>query len=251
MMGRMRSPLALLALSTLLSSSPAHAHTPEEIAAALAAVSPQRELRIQRSAPTISETDIRKVAGGSVVASLLPASEGNRAYGAAIVPLPIGRFWAALNDETRHPGYTAIAYSEILSGSACRSGRHVLQYLPIPFIADRWWIGVLTANARLATASGGSVRELAWQSSTDATEITSASGKKILGEAVPIGFSKGAWFLVALDERSTWVEYYTASNPGDDVPGSMASMFVSRGVREAIAAITRFAQEGHPACPLQ
>lgn len=165
--------------------------------------------------------------------------------------VPIATFWAALNDETRHPGYTAVEYSEIVSGRPCASGRKVLQYLPVPMLSDRWWIGVLTKNARVQTASGGAVRELSWSSTTDEALIHSESGRKMIAAAEPIGFSRGAWFLVALDERSTYVEYYLHTDPGGRIPSGMASMFASRGVRENIQAIQRFAQEARPSCPIE
>jgi len=171
----------------------------------------------------------------------------------AIVPVSIGRFWAALNDETRHPGYTAVQYSELLEGSVCRPGRKVLQYLPIPvpFVAGRWWIGMPNPNRRLHTASGGAVRELAFTSSTDPSLVHSAGGQKVIRRAQPLGFSRGGWLLVALDEDSTYVEYYLHSDPGNGVPSSMAAMFASKGVKNTIQAIERFAKEAQPSCAIE
>lgn len=229
---------------------PSLAWTPEALQARLEQVQEHRKLRMT-SAPTPSATDLRKAAGGNIVTGLLDSSSGNRAYGIAILPVPISRFWAALNDETRHPGYTAVAYSELLEGRACASGRKVLQYLPVPLMSDRWWIGVLTKNSRVQTASGGAVRELSWKSETDPSLIHSESGQKMITKGVPIGFTRGAWFLVALDERSTYVEYYLHSDPGGRIPMGMANMFATRGVREAIQAIHKFAREARPACPIE
>lgn len=238
-------------LLCLLWASPlARAVSPDALVTRLAEVQEERQLRIQTAAPVPSESDVRKAASGAVVTGLVDGG-GTRAYGIAVVPLSIGVFWSALNDETRHPGYTAIGYSELLSGRPCASGRRVLQFLPVPMLADRWWIGVLTKNAKLMQASGGSVRELSWQSSVDAAEVTSDSGKKILTQAQPIGFSKGAWFLVALDEFDTYVEYFSNSDPGGNVPSGMASMFATKGVRDTISAIQKFAKEAHPACPVE
>jgi hypothetical protein len=229
----------------------ASAVTPEALSARLAEVQEQRQLRIQASAPAANDADLRKAASGAVVTNLIPTSTGTRAYGVAVVSMSIGTFWAALNDETRHPGYTAIGYSELVSGRPCASGRHVLQFLPVPMMSDRWWIGVLTKNTKLMQASGGSVRELAWSSSVDAGEVTTDSGRQIIAKADPIGFSRGAWFLVALDEYQTYVEYYLHTDPGGSIPSGMASMFATKGVRDTIAAIQRFAKEAHPACPVE
>ena len=175
---------------------------------------------------------------------------GRKAWAAAIVDLPIGRFWAGLNDETRHPGYTAVAYSELLSGSPCRSNRHVFQYLPLPFVDDRWWIGILYQNAKLERASGGAVRELFWRSSTDPSEVTSPAARRIIEDAVPIGSTRGGWFLVALDPYHTYVEYYSNTDPGPGVPSSLTSRLAERGVRDTVQAMVRFAKEGHPVCPV-
>ncbi len=210
-----------------------------------------RGLRIHASAPSPSDNDLRKVAGGAVVTGLLDSSTGSKAYGAAIVNVGIGQFWAALNDETRHPGYTAVAYSELLEGRVCQSGRKVLQYLPVPMLSDRWWIGTLTKNGKVHQASGGAVRELAFASSVDPALVTTDSGQKMIAKAEPIGFSNGAWFMVALDERSTYVEYYLHTDPGGRIPGGMASMFATRGVRENIEAIQRFAKEAKPSCSIE
>ena len=167
------------------------------------------------------------------------------------MPVSIGKFWAALNDETRHPGYTAVQYSELISGSVCKSGRRVLQYLPVPMLSDRWWIGVITANSKLMTESGGAVRELSFASSVDPAEVTSEAGQKMIAQAEPLGYSRGGWFMVAVDERNTYIEYYLHTDPGGRIPASMASMFATRGVRENIEAITRYAKEAKSTCAVQ
>lgn len=219
----------------------------------LRTVEPHRQLRTERNAPVPAETDLRKVANGNIVTGLLKSTNGNRAYGVAIVPVSISRFWAALNDETRHPGYTAVEYSELLDGSLCRDGRKVLQFLPvpIPFVAGRWWIGLPSANHEMHHATGGAVRELAFSSTTDKTLVRSTGGQKMIRRAQPIGFSKGAWLLVALDENSTYIEYYLHSDPGKGIPTSMASVFATKGVRSTIQAIQRFAKEANPSCAIQ
>jgi len=218
--------------------------------ARLAEVAPLRDWRLYQ-APTPDSGDVRKAAGGTVVTGLMSSSSGSKAYGVAVVPVGIGRFWAALNDETRHPGYTAVEYSELISGSICRSGRRVLQYLPVPMLSDRWWVGVITINHKIASTSGGAVRELAFTSSVDPSEITSDAGKKMISGASPIGFSKGGWLLVAVDDRHTYVEYFLHTDPGGRIPGGMASMFATKGVRQNIEAITRFAKENTPSCAIE
>lgn len=213
-------------------------------------VAAMRDWRVYQ-APAPSSADVRKAATGSVVTGLLSTDTGSKAYGVAVVPVDIGTFWAALNDETRHPGYTAVSYSELVSGSVCRSGRKVLQYLPVPMLADRWWVGVLTMNGKIQSQSGGAVRELAFTSSVDASLVTSPSGQKMMANASPIGFSKGGWLLVAVDDRHTYVEYFLHTDPGGRIPSGMASMFATKGVRQNIEAITRFAKEARSSCAIE
>jgi len=231
--------------------STAWAVDPDALEARLKEVQPMRELRIQKGAPAVSSADVRKAAAGTTVTGLIESSTGSKAYGVAVVPVSIGRFWAALNDETRHPGYTAVAYSELVSGSICRSGRKILQYLPVPMLSDRWWIGIITLNSKLMTTSGGAVRELSFSSSVDPAEVTSEAGKKMIAQAEPLGYSRGGWFMVAVDERNTYLEYYLHTDPGGKIPASMASMFATRGVRENIDAITRYAKEAKSSCAIE
>ncbi len=232
----------------LLLAPVAHAWTADELRARLDEVTEQRALRTHPKAPQPTDADLGRAVSGGVVAGL---ADDGRAYGFGIVDVPIGRLWAALNDETRHPGYTPVSYSELLSGRICGSGRRVLQFLPVPMIDDRWWIGILTPNRDLMSASGGAVRELAWKSSVDPAEVTSTSGQAMIAQGVPIGYSRGAWFLVALDEQDTWLEYFLSSDPGAGIPSSMRSMFATRGVRESFAAMTRYAKEASPSCPIE
>jgi hypothetical protein len=222
----------------------------DALEATLAEAAPLRDWRIYQ-APTPSSGDVRKAAGGTVVTGLLSSNTGSKAYGIAVVPVSIGHFWAALNDETRHPGYTAVDYSELVSGSVCKSGRQVLQYLPVPMLSDRWWVGTLTMNSKLQSQSGGAVRELAFSSSVDPALVSSSSGQKMIANASPIGFSKGSWFLVAVDERHTYVEYFLHTDPGGRIPGGMASMFATKGVRQNIEAIVRFSKEAKPSCAIE
>ena len=222
----------------------AFAATFDQIQARLAEIEPLRASRLERHAPRPSEDDIRKAASGTVAVHV----SGYKAWATAVINLPIGKFWAGLNDETRHPGYTAVAYSELLTGSPCQSGRQVLQYLPIPMVTDRWWIGHIRTNSGLERSSSNSVRELVWRGITDPTQVTTESGRKIIDKAAPIGSTRGGWLLVALDQFSTYVEYYSNTNPGEGIPSSISSRLAAQGVRDNIAAMKKFATTGRPVC---
>ncbi|MDG1479415.1 MAG: hypothetical protein P8R54_07480 [Myxococcota bacterium] len=228
----------------LLFLAVAFAATYDQIQARLTEVEPLRESRLERGAPRSSEDDIRKAAQGTVSVHV----SGHKAWATTVINLPIGKFWAGLNDETRHPGYTAVAYSELLKGSPCQSGRAVLQYLPVPMVSDRWWIGHIRSNNSIARESSNSVREMVWRGSIDPSEVNTESGRKIIDKAEPIGSTRGGWFLVALDQFSTYVEYYSKTNPGEGIPSSISSRLAAQGVRDNIAAMKKFATTGRPVC---
>ncbi|MBW1877162.1 MAG: hypothetical protein JRJ84_02245 [Deltaproteobacteria bacterium] len=229
----------------------AFAVSPEELETRLAEVESLRSLRVATGAPSLSSADIRRAATGGVVAGLVGGTSPPLAYGAAVLDVPIATLWSALNDETRQPGFTAVGYAELIKGRPCVNGRRVLQSIQVPMIGARWWIGVPKANRDLLVYSGGAVRELTFRSSVDPAEITSASGQQIIDAATPIGSSKGGWFLVAVDQRHTFVEYHISSDPGGRVSPRFASMFATKGVRNGIRSITRFAKEGNPSCPIE
>ena len=220
----------------------------EQVESRLAEIGSLRELRLQRSAPTMSIANIKKAAQGTIVVGL----SGSTAWGAAVLPIPIGQLWAGLNDETRHAGYSPVTHTELVSGRVCKSGRVVLRYLPVPvpMVEDRWWLSTLKSNGRIAQESGNSVRELAWYGSTDASKVTSASGLKLIDNAAPIASTRGGWFLVAIDQFSTYVEYHSRTDPGEGIPSSLSSRLAVQGVRAAIEAMQKFAKEGHPVCPV-
>ncbi|MFH1468175.1 MAG: hypothetical protein ABIO70_27560 [Pseudomonadota bacterium] len=233
-----------LLLATLLTV--ARGATPDEVVARVQAAAPMRALRTQKSAPQPSEEEIRKAASGTIVSGV----RGTTAWGVAVLNLPIGRLWAGLNDETRHPGYTATAYSELMSGQACASGRKVFQYLPVPMVDDRWWVSVLRTNQPLQRDSGGAMRELYFQGGSDPAQVISAAARKLIPEAAPIRSTRGGWFLIAIDPYTTYVEYHSNTDPGEGVPQSLALKLAARGVRETILAMEKFAKEGHPVCPV-
>ncbi len=231
----------------------ATAVTPAELEAKLTAIEPYRDQRQAAGAPRLSMTQMKRTADGAVVTGLVEVagSDTGKGYGAVLYDVPIAVLWSAINDETRHAGYTAVGYSELLAGRACEPGRRVFNYLEVPWVSDRWWIGLPSPNRTIMRNSAGSVRELTFKSSVNEAEITSASAKGYQNLAYPIAFSKGAWFLVAIDARHTYAEYYVWTDPGGRIPASLASSFATKGVKAQIDAIRKFAKEGNPSCPIE
>ncbi len=233
-------------LSLLLLVTTVLAATPDQVITRLAAVEELRAARVRANAPRPGESDIRKAAQGSIITGLA----GRTAWGVAVIKLPIGKLWAGLNDETRHPGYTATTYSELMAGQACASGRKVFQFLPIPLVDDRWWVSGLYHNGKISRDSGGSVRELYFKGGSNPADVTSAAARKLLPKAAPIGHTRGGWFLVAIDAYTTYLEYHSNTDPGEGVPASLTTRLAGKGIKNTIAAMEKFAKEGRPVCPV-
>ena len=109
----------------------------------------------------------------------------------------------------------------------------------------------LVRKARLELARLAAREPKSRASTNSATFAGGNAAAKYISEIRPIGFAKGGWFLVAIDERSTWVEYYSWSDPGAGIPSSMASSLATRGVASTFDAMERFAKEGKPICPVK
>ena len=223
----------------------------EAVLERIEAVEPYREARIAQRIPDIPDAAYAKAAEGKVVTGLedVEGHAAKTAWGIAVLDVPIGRLWSAVNDELHALKYTAIAHSELVSGRPCESGRAVLQVLPVPMVSDRWWITHLTENEALRAQSEGAVRELAWTSSVDPAAVTSETGRSYVASHTPLGFTIGGWFLARIDDERTLLEYALQSDPGGRVPTGMLNWFASGSVTDTLEAMERFAIEGQPSCP--
>jgi hypothetical protein len=222
------------------------------VAARVAETESLRALRNAQGAPALQASAWQAAARGEIPTGLVSVEgvAARKAWGVALLSLDIASIWAGINDETQHPGFTALGHSELVSGRRCESGRHTLQFLPLSWVSDRWWVSVLTENRVLAERSRGQVLELTWQSSVDPSEVTSERGRQIVRDATPLGWSKGGWYLTSVDAGHTLIEYYTWSDPGGSVPAGMASAFAATGVRNQILAMDKFVRSKLSRCPV-
>lgn len=228
------------------------AATPEQDLARLGEVAPLRSARLDREVPAIPASAWREAIDGKVPTGL-EAVEGHaakKAWGIALLDQPIDRVWAAINDEQAQVEYTQLGYAELIAGKPCESGRRALQYLPLSLASDRWWITHRTANDDLIARTEGRVRELRWVSSSDPSEITSERGREIVASAVPVGFSRGSWFLVDMGEDRTLVEYAVWTDPGGSIPAGLMSMFASGSIRDTLEAMEAIARDRRGRCTL-
>ncbi|MEZ4316339.1 MAG: hypothetical protein R3F61_02495 [Myxococcota bacterium] len=227
------------------------AYDADALLARVAEVAPLRSAQLAEHAPTPTDDELRSAASGKVVTGVKKV-EGHSAklgYGLAVVDVGIDAFWAALNDETRHGDLSALSYVEIVAGAACADRRKVLMVLPLPLLTDRYWVNVNRYNAVLDERSAGRVRELSWSSvESPASEPMSPVGAEKVKGLVPIGFNKGAWFLVALDDNHTLAEYHSWVDPGGSVPTGAASMFATAGIQDTFEAMQTYAKAGKLPC---
>ena len=113
---------------------------PQVLESKLAEIAPLRSLRVTTDAPSVPQALWADVASGKV-RTQLTSVEGHaakKALGVAILDAPIGRLWAAVNDEESKVQWTKLGYLELVSGENCKDGRVVLQYLPVTLVSDRW-----------------------------------------------------------------------------------------------------------------
>jgi len=209
-----------------------------------------RGLRLTPDAPSVQEDEYREAASGKIVTGVKPAAGAGvgKAYGVAVVDLPIGDLWSAVNDTEGQKPYSRMAYVEVVKGSKCESGRTILQVLPLPMVADRWWISDLTMNRALHQASQGRMREMSWESTNDRSAVTSEEGKKHIEAGTPVASSVGGWLLIDIDGSSTLIEYTMSTDPGGWIPSGLTTSFAAGGIKDNIRAIESFAREG-AACP--
>ncbi len=230
----------------------AQAATPEQLLARVEEIASLKASRITSEAPTIPESMYRQAAAGKTATALLeaPGTAAKKAYGVAVVDVPIDRLWAAINDDVGKLAVTRLAYAEILEGSACAIPRTVFQYLPTPMIvADRWWVSDFSENQTAASSSEGRVRELRWRSDGKRTPSTGEAATWA-SKGVPLAFSEGAWWLVDLDGSSTLIEYFTWSDPGGNLPAGLVSSFSAGSISGVIEDVAGLARSG-PGCPVR
>jgi hypothetical protein len=217
-------------------------------------VAQTRSLRTHRTSeavPTISDKDYRAAAEGKVATGITRV-EGHSArigYGVGVLDVPIDDLWAALNDETRHGDLTPLAHVELVAGTACADRRKVLMVLPLPMLTDRYWVNENRFSTELAAKSGGEVRELTWASVPDpASESMSEAGRAASDGLVPIGFNKGSWLLVKLDDTHTLAEFSSWVDPGGSIPTGPASMFATSGIEDTFESMRTYAKRGALPC---
>ena len=239
-------------LASLLLSATASAVTVDAnlIEKRLSEVAPLRVQRLSQDAPPIESGFYADAAKGSTPTglSVVQGHKAKKAVAVTIVDAPIGQMWAAINDESSKVEWTKLSYLEVFGGENCKSGRKVLQYLPVSFVSDRWWVVQQTQNQTLSDASGGRMREVRWDTIDE--RPTSAASESWMSSGMSLAFTTGSWLLIDLDGEHTLVEYYTWSDPGGNIPAGMASNFAAGSISDTLVKMGQLAKAGSR-CPVE
>jgi hypothetical protein len=214
----------------------------------LVEVAPMRSQRAL-TIPAVPEAGYAKAAAGEVATGVVSGADGkSRVWGAAVVDVPIEKFWRAINDDRSKAEWTDLEHLELLGGDYCGPRRTVFQYLGVDVFADRWWVVEQVQNVRLAEASGGSIREMSWKSVPDGAARLNDAAREWADRGVQVQETSGAWLLVDLRDGTTLIEYSAYSDPGGMLPSGVLARFAAGSVSSTIDAMRRLALAG-PTCP--
>jgi hypothetical protein len=229
------------------------ATTEELVLAKVAEAAPYRAMRLVESPPAIPADAYVTAAKGDIASGLIevPGVAARKVWGVGVLDVDIGTLWAAIDDETRQADYNAIDFSQIQTGAPCEAGHTTFQFLSVAMATDRWWVTKPVENTALKEKSGGTVREYAWTSSVDLADVKTADALAKTKDGMPIAWTKGGWFLIALDESRTIAEYNVWTDPGGSIPAGMASWFASGSIDGVMEAVVAFAKQGSPRCAKQ
>lgn len=219
--------------------------------ARLAEVAPLRADRLMKDAPAIPPAAYAEVEKGEIATGVQDVTgyAAKKAWGVAIVDVPIARYWAAINDDPAKKAEGLLQHVKVLAGGVCSPHRTVFQFLPVWLASDRWWVAKITVNQVVQALSKGRVREMEWQSVPfDLSKDPQVAAWARQG--VQVAFTKGAWWLVDLDGAHTLVEYYAWSDPGGHIPAGLASRFAAGSISGTVRDMADIAR-GDPGCPIE
>lgn len=235
----MSPPTLLLFLQAALAASTA------DLLAAAAAL---RELRLASVPPPPSSAHAAALRG-EVVTGVEGGEGVRRVWGVTVLEVPIGAFWAAINDEAGKVRWTPVDHQAMLRGVPCGPQRTVFQFVEGGAISDRWWVLEQRVNLTVAARSGGQVRELVWRSVQDAAPLLDAGVRAWADGGLQIPHTEGSWLLIDLGDGRTLVEYSSRTDPGGWIPAGIGAGFAAAGLEQNFRNLEGLARSG-PGCPL-
>lgn len=229
----------------------AFAWTPDALQARLDAVAPLQDLRHSTVHPSITRAVLETLSEGQVATGLkpVPGKAAKIAWGVKLIEVPIRALFSAVNDDENKPQHSKLSHVRILQGSYCDPRRLTFQFLPVPIVNDRWWVVEQKRNTALAAASEGAIRELTWVRQRQGGPLLDPAARAIAEGGIEAAENDGGWWLLALDAKTTLIQFWALSDPGGSVPAGLVSPFASRSIRETFGEMEALARKG-PACDL-
>ncbi len=235
----------------MLFTSAALAFSAADIEARVQEVQSLRADRLGTLAPEIPDDAYATLAKGSVATGLtvVEGKQARIAWGLAVLDAPVSAVFSAVNDDRNKSDYSKLAHVELIEGDYCAERRLVFQYLPIPIVSDRWWVIEQRINTGVSEQSQGAVREMVWVRERDGLPHLDESQKTRVSRAVQAAENDGGWWMVALDDQHTLVQFWALSDPGGSIPVRLAGPFAAGSIRDTFDMMESLAQKG-PSCTL-
>ncbi len=230
--------LSLLGLGTALADDPA------ALADEIARWAPQR---LSSVAPPLTETQISAALSGEHLAGLAEGGGAGLGFAVRVVALPIETVWRALTDNPHLPPGAMVDSSLVVAGTPRTSGHLIYQAMPLPLMADRWWVTRVRYNAALYQQSAGRIWDQAWSDAHHEPEVRAALDPALVDRGRPVARARGGWFLFDLEGR-TLVQYHGESHPGGAVPSGLVAQLSLSTLNGTLDAMERTAREHIPSC---
>jgi len=203
-----------------------------------------RTMRVGQGIPNISQEAYKKAANGDIVTGIQAVAgyKEKIAWGVAVLKAPMKDFWASINDGEQHAGKTPVSFAKVIVGEPCHDKRQMLMILPVPVMMDRWWIIQTSINTKIKNASQGRVREMSWINvpNADKISLTESLQAKVKDKKL-VEFTRGAWFVLQLDDEHVLGEYHTWASGGDHVPASITESLVLASIVKTMRVMEDYA----------
>lgn len=209
-----------------------------------------RSLFLASSHPKIPSEAYTAAAQGEIFTGVepMPGFSSKVGWGVGVFHVDIQTMWAAINNGEKHSGYTPVSYAKVVNGLSCKNNRITLMTLPIPILADRWWVVQSKTNPVLQKKSSGAVREMSWKNIEDPNSVLDEELKNKVKDMIQIPLALGAWVLIDLGDGYTLGEYHTWAQAGGSVPSGLTEVFVQKSVRKTMLAMAEVSKNTNLLC---
>lgn len=209
-----------------------------------------RSLFLATSHPKIPKESYIRAAQGEIATGVepMPGFSSKIGWGVGVFHVDIDTMWATINNGEKHTGYTPVSYAKVVNGRSCKNNRITLMTLPIPILADRWWVVRSKTNPKLQKKSNGKVREMSWKHIEDPESVLNTELKTRVEGMIQIPLALGAWVLVDLGDGYTLGEYHTWAQAGGSVPSGLTEIFVGKSVAKTMNAMKELSKNPKVHC---